>query len=373
MTLPHLTRSALRPRSCHSSWMIFLSALAVRGLNGAVTIRLCRAWFILMAVAVAAAAQDLPSQSAISNRFTALEESLGFMEARIVRGLNELMWFERLRAVAKVDKVRFTGPPNVGTNKPGGTNDVIVSACTFLPKRMRRDTALIVFVHGEIHGNVTADEEPVIVRELVEQGYAVIAPDYRGSSGYGGDFWKQIDYGGLEVEDVFAARNFMLQRHPQISRKRVGIVGWSHGGHIALMNALLHSEAYQAVYAGVPVTDLAMRLAYRGADYEKLFSAPYHIGKTVAEAPEEYQRRSPVALAANLRAPLLIHANTSDQDVRIAEIQKMIEALRAAGKNFEHKIYTNAPGGHHFNRLDTTLARESRRDIYRFLKKHLKR
>jgi len=328
---------------------------------------------VLVVGAMSAWAQEPAAQSAISNRLSGIEESLGFVEARIVRGLNELTWFERLRDVARVDKVRFTGPPNAGTNKPGGTNEVIVSAWTFSPKKMRRKTPLIVFVHGEIHGNVTTDEEALIVRELVQEGYAVIAPDYRGSSGYGGDFWKQIDYGGLEVEDVFAARNFMVEGHPQIDGKRVGIVGWSHGGHIALMNSLLHPEAYQAVYAGAPVTDLAMRLAYRGAEYEKLFSAPYHIGKTVAEAPEEYQRRSPVALAARLRAPLLLHGNTNDEDVRMAEIEKMIEALRAAGKNFEYRIYTNAPGGHHFNRLDTKLGRESRAEIYRFLKKHLKR
>lgn len=307
-----------------------------------------------------------------SNRLSGLEESLGFMEARIVRGLNDLMWFERLREVARVDKVRFTGPPNAGTNKPGGTNEVIVSAYTFLPKRSARKIPLIVFAHGEIHGNVTTDEEAAVVRELVEQGYAVIAPDYRGSSGYGGDFWKQIDYGGLEVEDVFAARNFMIETHPEIDTARVGIIGWSHGGHIALMNALLHPEAYQAVYAGVPVTDLALRIQYRGADYEKLFSAPYHIGKTVAEAPEEYRRRSPVALASRLKAPLLIHGNTSDEDVRVVEIERMIDALRAAGKKFDYKIYTNAPGGHHFNRLDTKLAQESRAEIYAFLKKYLR-
>ncbi len=72
-----------------------------------------------------------------------------------------------------------------------------------------------------------------------------------------------------------------------------------------------------------------------------------------------------------LQTPLLIHGNTSDEDVRVIEIEKMIEALRAAGKQFEYKIYTNAPGGHVFNRLDTKLARESRDEIYRFLARHL--
>jgi dipeptidyl aminopeptidase/acylaminoacyl peptidase len=315
--------------------------------------------------------------NAVLERIKGMEQSLGFMESKLARGLNDLMWWQRLQDVARIDKVRFTGPPNSyggspGTNKPGGTNEVVISAYTFLPKKAPRKMPLVVFVHGEIHGNVTSDEEAVIVRELVEQGYAVIAPDYRGSSGYGGDFWRQIDYGGLEVEDVFAARNWMVEHDKRIDAKRVGIIGWSHGGLIALMNALLHPDAFQVVYAGVPVTDLITRIKYREAGYEALFSAPFHVGKTVAEAPDEYRRRSPITHVDKLRAPLLIHGNTNDEDVRVVEIEKMIEALRAAGKSFEHKIYTNAPGGHHFNRLDTKAARESRAEIYRFLARYLK-
>jgi hypothetical protein len=49
----------------------------------------------------------------------------------------------------------------------------------------------------------------------------------------------------------------------------------------------------------------------------------------------------------------------------------LIKALKAAGKSFEYKIYTNAPGGHQFNRLDTKVARESRTEIYQFLAKYL--
>jgi dipeptidyl aminopeptidase/acylaminoacyl peptidase len=331
-------------------------------------------WGLLLAVGLAVeslrAANGEPDP--VLERIKAMEESLGFMESKLARGLNDLMWWQRLQDIARIDKVRFTGPPNRGTNKPGGTNEVIISACTFIPKKPARKMPLIVFAHGEIHGNVTTDEEAVIVRELIEQGYAVIAPDYRGSSGYGGDFWRQIDYGGLEVDDVFAARNWMIENEGRVDPKRVGIIGWSHGGLIALLNACAHPGRYQAVYAGVPVTDLITRIKYRETNYEKLFSARYHIGKTVNEDTEEYRRRSPIAHVEKLRAPLLLHGNTSDEDVRVVEVEKMIEALQAAGKNFEYKIYTNAPGGHHFNRLDTKFARESRKEIYRFLGRHLR-
>jgi len=315
--------------------------------------------------------------NAVDGRLHALEEAVGHLDAKLSRQLNELAWFQRLSDVAMMDKVKFTGPPPKGTNNlpsSPGSNDVIVSAMTFLPKDLGRGRKipLIIFAHSEIHGNVASDEEAHVVRELVEQGYAVIAPDYRGSSGYGADYWRQIDYGGLEIEDIHAARNWMLEHHRAIDRQRVGIIGWSHGGLIALLTIFQHPKDYQACYAGVPVSDLEERIKIRGPDYEKLFSAPYHLGKTVAEAPEEYRRRSPARNAAKLQTPLLIHTTTNDEDVKVTEVLKLIEALKAEGKDFQYRIYTNAPGGHLFNRLDIQTAEESRAEIWHFLAKYFK-
>lgn len=326
---------------------------------------------LLLAAAACAAETNDPA-----SRLRALEEGLSHLDAKLTRQMNELAWFQQLGEVAFVDKVHFTGPPPRATNNlapPLGSNDVIISALTFMPRDRphSRLLPLVVFAHGEIHGNVASDEEPHIVRELVEQGYAVIAPDYRGSSGYGGDFWRRIDYGGLEIEDVHAARQWMLERHPEIDPHRVAIVGWSHGGLIALLTVFVHPDAYQACYAGVPVSDLETRIRTLGKGYEQLFAAPYHLGQTLAEAPEEYRRRSPASNAEKLRTPLLVHANTSDVDVSIAEVQRLIRALQDAGKDFQYHIYTNAPGGHLFNRLDTAPARESRAELWRFLAQHL--
>ena len=311
-----------------------------------------------------------------TNSLSSFQEALAHLDAKLTRQANEMLWFQRLSDIAVVDKVRFTGPPPRSTNSvapPAGSNDVIVSAFTFLPRResSARHLPLIVLAHGEIHGNVATDEDFHIVRELVQQGYAVIAPDYRGSSGYGADYWHQIDYGGLEIEDVHAARQFMLERHRQVDPRRVGIIGWSHGGAIALLTAFAHPEDYAACYAGAPVSDLEERIRIRGETYEQLFAAPYHLGKTVAEAPDEYHRRSPAWNAEKLRTPLLLHANTNDEDVTIGEVEHLMRALKAAQKDFECQIYTNAPGGHYFNRLDTVAARNSRADVWRFLAKHL--
>ena len=87
-----------------------------------------------------------------------------------------------------------------------------------------------------IHSDFGRDYEYGAVKELVQQGYSVIGPDYRGSTGWGNGLYNQIDYGGLEVEDVYLAREWMLDNYDFLDPKRVGIIGWSHGGFITLMN-----------------------------------------------------------------------------------------------------------------------------------------
>jgi dipeptidyl aminopeptidase/acylaminoacyl peptidase len=294
----------------------------------------------------------------------------------VLKKADDLMWHFVLGDIAAIDRVEYTSlpPAHVQNPKaPGATNPLIIRAYTFIPKGLdqSRKQPLIVFCHQGVHANQDTRDAHVF-RELLEQGYSIISPDYRGSTGYGRGFYEQIDYGGREVDDVYLGMQWMLENYAFLDPKRVGIVGWSHGGLITLMNILLHPQTYAAAYAGVPVSDLVARMGYEGAGYQSLYSAPYHIGKTVREDIMEYRRRSPVFHAKELATPLLIHTNTNDEDVNILEVEHLIDALKAAGKKFEYKVYDNAPGGHYFNRIDTKLAKDSRREIYRFLAQHLK-
>jgi dipeptidyl aminopeptidase/acylaminoacyl peptidase len=316
-----------------------------------------------------------PPVDSVRQRLQQLEQSLEFAEESLARQAGEATLFRRLEDLAIVDKVRYTGPPPRVIKNPtaqGAGNPVIVSAYTFLPRKptTEKKLPLLVLVHGGVHGHLDTSYVHTL-RELLQQGYAVIAPEYRGSSGYGKEFWQLVDYGGLEVEDVFAGRNWMLENHDNIDPARVGIIGWSHGGLIALMNLFAHPKEYQVGYAGVPVSDLVARMGYKDQGYRELFSAPYHIGKTAEDDVKEYRRRSPAWNAEKLETPLLVHTTTNDEDVNVLEVEHLIQALKAAGKQFEHKIYKDAPGGHEFNRIDTKLAKESRAEIYRFLATHL--
>jgi len=228
-----------------------------------------------------------------------------------------------------------------------------------------------VTIHGGVHSNHMTGgpaNAATIVRELLEQGYVVVAPDYRGSTGYGAAYAKAIDYGGKENDDVLGARNWMIERYPFIDPSRVGLIAWSHGGMIALFNILLHPDAYACAFAGEPVSDLLERRKY-------LKSMPQTIAESAGDAAakddDEYRKRSPVTYAAKLSKPLLVHGNTNDETVHVVEVENLVAALKAAGRTFDYKIYDAAPGGHHFNRIDTQLARESRAEIYAFLRKYL--
>jgi dipeptidyl aminopeptidase/acylaminoacyl peptidase len=334
----------------------------------------CVGWW---AAAAALSGPGAKPQSAekVEQRLHDLAESLQYAEEALARRMNDQALFQRLADLAEVDKVRYTGPPPRVIKNPtaqGAGNPVIVPAWTFLPRKYlsREKLPLIILVHGGVHGNLDSSYVNVL-RELLRQGYAILAPEYRGSKGYGKEFWQLIDYGGLEVDDVFAGKQWMLENHDNIDPKRVGIIGWSHGGLITLMNLFAHPNDFQVGYAGVPVSDLVARMGYKGPDYQKLFSAPYHIGKTAEEDVKEYRRRSPAWNAEKLRTPLLIHTTTNDEDVNVLEVEHLIKALKAAERKFEHKIYKDAPGGHEFNRIDTKLAKESRAEMYHFLARYL--
>jgi len=292
-----------------------------------------------------------------------------------MKHVDDLMWQVKLGDIAEVDQVEYTSLPPVhiaNPKAPGAANPLIIRANTFIPKNLdkTRKQPLIVFVHQGIHAN-SDSRDAHIFRELVQQGYSIVSSDYRGSSGYGRNFYQQIDYGGREVDDVFMGMQWMLETYNFLDAKRVGIIGWSHGGLVTLMNILQHPHDYAVAYAGVPVSDLVARMGYEPEQYRQLYSAPYHIGKTVREDIAEYRKRSPVYHAKELETPLLIHSNTNDEDVNVLEVEHLIEALKAEGKKFEYKIYQDAPGGHYFNRTDTRLARESRLEIWRFLAGYL--
>jgi Dipeptidyl aminopeptidases/acylaminoacyl-peptidases len=323
---------------------------------------------LLVAVCVTAILWGLGLQKAVaqdySHQFDVLEKQI-----------DDLLWFQRVGDVAFIDKVYLAGPPRWKELNPtgqGAGNPVKFWSYVFIPKDVdpNKKYPLMVLPHGGVHSNFSTYYTHII-RELMAQQYIVVAAEYRGSTGYGRGMYENIDYGGLENADVKVSRDYMVENYDIVDSKRVGIMGWSHGGMITLMNLFDYPDAYQCGYAGVPVSNVIARLGYKSDSYEKLFSAPYHVGKTVDNNVEEYKRRSPAYQAHKLTKPLLIYTNTIDEDVNVLEVEHMIQALKAEGKKFDYKIFEDFPGGHSFDRMDFKEATEVRFTVYQYLAKYL--
>ena len=90
---------------------------------------------------------------------------------------------------------------------------------------------------------------------------------------------------------VKAGRDYRIENYAIVDRDRVGIIGWSHGGMITLMNLFEYPNAYKVGFAGVPVSDLVARMGVATDSYRKIFSDPNHLGVTVSENVNEYKKR----------------------------------------------------------------------------------
>jgi len=366
MTPETMTARSARVRRSLSTWL----------LGAAVLVAILGCGTTLLSVADESPDGDKDVQARLKSLEQSME-SMSFTLQSLEKAVDDILWFERLGDVADIDKVTHVGPPNPkGTEIYGIENarhPLKIYTYVFIPKKIEkgRKLPLLILPHGGVHADFTTYHLHMI-REMMAEGYVVLAPEYRGSTGYGRTLYEAIDYGGLEVDDCVAARDWAVENLPMVDAARVGIIGWSHGGLIALFAVFDHPEKFQVAYAGVPVSDLLARMGYTDDDYRAEFAAPYHIGKQASDAVDEYRRRSPAWNAEKLKTPLLIHTTTNDRDVNVVEVEHLIKSLKAAGKDFEYRIYKDAPGGHSFNRIDTQYAKESRKEIYAFLAKYLK-
>ena len=222
-----------------------------------------------------------------------------------------------------------------------------IPAYLFAPlnRRGARGHAAMVWVHGGVHSDWGTNMFP-FVRDAVQRGYVVIAPDYRGSTGHGAAHYEAIDYGGKEVDDAISAVDF-LSTLPYVDMDRLGMMGWSHGGFITAHTLFRDAHPFKAGAAIVPVTNLFFRLSYKGPGYQHAFSTMDDVRGLPFERRAEYEKRSPVFHAAKLTVPILVHVATNDEDVNFVEDQQMVYTLRALKPDLaETKIYVNpAPWG----------------------------
>ena len=231
--------------------------------------------------------------------------------------------------------------------------DMDIPAFVFQPLTVRgaKGHPAIVWVHENIRGHLYEHYIPY-VGKATAKGYIVIAPEYRGSIGYGKAFYDAIDYGGNEVDDVVTAVEVLKQKYPQVDPSRVGIIGWSHGGMITLLSIFRNTTTFKAAVAMVPVTNLFQRLAWKGVERQHQAIDPANrYGGLPAERRDIYKERSPVYSVDKLQIPLFVGVTKNDEDVNIEEDMQLVDALRSRKTDLaQTMVYNNPPGGHTFDR-----------------------
>jgi dipeptidyl aminopeptidase/acylaminoacyl peptidase len=205
-----------------------------------------------------------------------------------------------------------------------------------------------------------------IVQLFVQEGYAVLEPDFRGSSGYGRDF-RLANAGGWGVGDAWDCIDGAgyLRDLDWVDGSRVGIWGGSYGGYLTLCCL---SESPAAFRAGIDLFgDSEIAESYRRGDRFGRLDLQRQMG-TPEENAGAYRRGSPVYRAERIEAPLLILHGRDDARVVPRMSERIIDALKIEGKFFEQHFYDDE--GHGFRRSAT------RRDAYQrmlsFFEKYLK-
>ena len=228
----------------------------------------------------------------------------------------------------------------------------IISAFLWLPYNLKRDGSNpgIVLPHGGPTGQ-TVDSFNRSAAALASRGYTVIAPNVRGSTGYGMEFQKANvkDLGGADLEDeVFAAK--FLAATGYVDEKKIGITGGSYGGYMTLMAIGKKPELWAAAVEQFGIINWLTMLEHEDPflqEYEKSL-----LGDPVKDR-EIYENASPIKFIRNAKAPLLVLQGENDIRVPKEESEQVVKILKDAGKTVDAHYY--AQEGHGFAKRENQI------------------
>jgi dienelactone hydrolase len=290
-----------------------------------------------LALALANAVPNLPmisfvGESADGNKLLVLASSDSdpgryYVYDRKAKALNELLLARpALEHVALASVKPITYPAADGTAIP---------AYLTLPpgKETAHGLPAVVLPHG---GPSARDEWGFdwLAQFLAHEGYAVLQPNYRGSTGFG-DAWLQTNgfrSWRTSIGDVTAAGDW-LTKQGIADPARLAIVGWSYGGYAALQSGVTEPDLFKAIVAIAPVTDL--QLVKKEA---RQFTNGNLVADEIGSGPHVVEG-SPLQNVGRIKVPVLMFQGSADINVDPEQATKMNASLRAAGKQSELVMY----------------------------------
>ena len=199
---------------------------------------------------------------------------------------------------------------------------------------------LIVLPHGGPFARDESGYDPY-VQFLANRGYAVLQPEFRGTTGFGKDFVSK-GYGqiGKKMPDDLDDGVDWLVKSGQVDPRRVCIVGLSYGGYAAMWGAIRNPERYRCAVSWAGPSNLRAMMRYDRSQ----FSAEryYRKWRNQFSNDDDLDAVSPINFAARFKLPLLIGHGEEDKTVPPKQSRKMVEALQKAGANVTSVFYKNS-------------------------------
>jgi dipeptidyl aminopeptidase/acylaminoacyl peptidase len=228
---------------------------------------------------------------------------------------------------------------------------------------------LVVFPHG---GPQSRDylEFNWLAQFLASRGYAVLQPQFRGSTGFG-DAFREAGYrqwGGLMQDDVTDGVHAMIDQGIA-DPHRICIVGASYGGYAALAGAAFTPDLYSCAVSIAGVSDLPALMREEVPLYEGTISNSMSDWKAHIGGPNDSNlaAKSPINAVKAIKIPILIVYGTGDSVVPTAQSEKMAQALKSAGKSVSVAVL---PGEDHWlSRTETRV--QVLKELEAFLRLHL--
>lgn len=200
---------------------------------------------------------------------------------------------------------------------------------TLPPSGVSKNLPAIVLPHG---GPSDRDQWGFdwIAQFLAARGYAVIQPNYRGSSGYGADWEGKNGFQDWQtaIGDITASAHYLVDQGIA-NPNRLAIVGWSYGGYAALQSAAVQPTLYKAAVAIAPVTDLSL-LKSQAEHYTNGELVQSYVG-----SGDNAITGSPLRRASDIKIPVLMFHGDLDANVGITHSERMVAALTHAGDRAE--------------------------------------
>jgi dipeptidyl aminopeptidase/acylaminoacyl peptidase len=241
-----------------------------------------------------------------------------------------------------------------------------ISAFVYVPYNLPRNGQhpAIVLVHGGPTAQ-TVNSFNRFVQHVANQGYLVIAPNYRGSTGYGKDFQHAnlFDMGGGDLQDVLAAADWIKQTG-YVDPKKVVIIGGSYGGYLSMMAV---TKAPDMWAAGVPIVPFVNYFTEIENEDPVLREMDIATMGDPEKNKDLLRDRSPIFFVDQIKAPLLLLAGGNDPRCPKSEAQQVVEAIKKRGGVVDYKVYENE--GHGFSRVENQI--DAYKRVSDFLKAHV--